>query len=103
MKISGKKWSIKKMASTGVSKLRFMTKARESLGETADSDAPDVDPGLWSVSTFDSAMLYKDPSMDQKLISIKVMARRSYGGANPYVEQQMLALEKPKRKRKLDK
>lgn len=89
------------MASAGVSKLRFMTKARETSSTPMDVDAVPGAKDRWSLTTFDSAMLYKDPSEGKKLTSINVTARRSYGGANPYVEQQMIALERTRKKRKI--
>lgn len=88
------------MASAGVSKLRFMTKARDASGATPESVPGDDSAGKWSLSTFDPSKLYKDPSLEQKLTSINVMARRSYGGANVYIEQHMSAFGKSSRKRK---
>ena len=86
------------MASSNVSKLRFMTKAREPTADapTVTGDAPESDE-KWALSVLDTTKLKQDDSTARKLISINTIPRRSYGGANPYIEQQMQSIARSKK------
>jgi hypothetical protein len=89
------------MASTNVSKLKFMAKAREPpssghANHTLSSDSAEK----WSIASVDPSKVHTSKEENSKLSSINTMARRSYGGANPYIEQQMASLEKSKRQKK---
>ena len=88
------------MASSNVSKLRFMAKARESVQDTDKSfaDAPESDE-KWILSTFDERRLQSSSNRGNKLVSITTMPRRSYGGANPFIEQHMAAASRSKKQK----
>ena len=88
------------MASSNVSKLRFMAKARESaqdapmmVGEVPESEEK------WFLSAVDETKLKADQNHGHKLISINSMPRRSYGGANPFIEQHMASAGRSKKQK----
>jgi len=83
-----------------VNKLRFMQKARDSETSLGGVHATTESTEQWALTQVDSSLLFKPSEADRKLTTISVMARRSYGGANPYIEQQMELLDKSKKRRK---
>jgi len=88
------------MASSNVSKLRFMAKARDQTsadpnGASLKTDSSD----RWSLSAIDPSRVCNSSEFEMRLSSINSMARRSYGGANPYIEQQMTIIEKAKKQK----
>jgi len=88
------------MASSNVSKLRFMAKARESAQEAINSTAEAPESGeKWSLSVSDESKLRSTQNSGRRLISINSMPRRSYGGANPFIEQHMTTLERSKKQK----
>ena len=90
-----------KIAMSGtVGKLRFMQKARDSEPSATIPAMSAESAEKWALSNVDADRLYCAPALDNKLTAISVMARRSYGGANPYIEQQMALLEKSKKRRR---
>lgn len=85
------------MSST-VGKLRFMQKAKESDSKSATPELSTESTEKWKLSSFDSSRVFQSAEHDSQLKTISVMARRSYGGANPYVEQVMATMTQKKRK-----
>ena len=88
------------MASSNVSKLRFMAKARESTqdADTSIGEAPES-VEKWALSVVDERKLQAVQNTGNKLNSISTMPRRSYGGANPFIEQQMAAAARSKKQK----
>ena len=89
----------KKMST--VSKLRFMQKATKDVPESTEVPKPEISPESnekWSLSGFEASSVVESVLLGRQLQSIDVVARRSYGGANPYVEQTMTALEKSRKR-----
>jgi hypothetical protein len=93
-----KKISLGSKMSGTVNKLRFMQKASEQTPTDALVEAIYHSSERWALSTVDPSMLFSCREEEKKLKVISLMARRSYGGANPYVEQQMVSLEKSKKR-----
>lgn len=88
-----------------VSKLRFMKKSTESSEVTAQSK-PDISPESlekWTLSGFDASNLRDSIVKGEPLRTITVAARRSYGGANPYIEGIMTSTEKSRKRSREDR
>jgi hypothetical protein len=89
----------KKMST--VSKLRFMQKATKEVPDTATVSNPEVTPESserWALEIIDSSSSIEASTEKRLLSTINVVARRSYGGFNPYVEQTMASMEKQKKR-----
>ena len=86
-----------------VSKLRFMQKASQDgpVGEQqAKGDLAPESHELWSLGEVDPASVRESVQQGDKLRTINVVARRSYGGANPFIEQVMQSQEKSRKRSK---
>jgi hypothetical protein len=82
-----------------VNKLRFMQKAREAGTNIAPNpETLSMSLDKWELSSFEQSQVYVSPDEARKLTSISVMARRSYGGANPHIEQHMSNMEKSRKR-----
>ena len=84
-----------------VSKLRFMQKVVKEAPTVNEPGKPAVSPESlekWSLSPVDRNSVVASAKLSQPFQSIDVVARRSYGGANPYVEQTMTALQKTRKR-----
>lgn len=75
-----------------------MQKASEQTPNDAPVQAVSDSGERWALSAVDPSMLFSHREEEKKLKVISLMARRSYGGANPYVELQMVSLEKSKKR-----
>jgi hypothetical protein len=83
-----------------VNKLRFMQRATEAQVNSPSVDKISQSLERWSLSTFDAALVHKSADESSRLTDISVVARRSYGGANPYIEQVTATIERPRKKAK---
>jgi hypothetical protein len=78
-----------------------MQKATNESPEKKEDRKPEISPESyekWSLGSFEPSSVVESASLGKKLQSIDVIARRSYGGANSYVEQTMSALEKSRKR-----
>ena len=87
-----------------VSKLRFMQKVADAPDGKAQPKA-DISPESlekWTLSGFDASDLRDSVVKGEPLRSITLIARRSYGGANPFIEGVMTSMEKSRKRSKPD-
>jgi hypothetical protein len=88
-----------------VSKLRFMKKSTETADDKTQSK-PDISPESlekWTLSGFDTSNLRNSVVKGEPLRTITVAARRSYGGANPFIEGIMTSMEKSRKRSREDR
>jgi hypothetical protein len=88
-----------------VSKLRFMQKASQDVPSVEQQPKGDLAPEsheIWSLGEVDPASVRESVQQGDRLRTINVVARRSYGGANPFVEQMMQSQEKSRKRSKPD-
>jgi hypothetical protein len=84
--------------SDNVKALRFMAKSADSSSNKRDDKLGADTSEKWALTGFDPKDLVKSSDEHLRLKSISVMARRSYGGMNPYIEQHMQSMLPSKRK-----
>ena len=88
------------MASSNVSKLRFMAKARESSHDQHLSiEGSSASDEKWTLSVFNSDRVQLTQGTSRALTTISSMPRRSYGGANPFIEQLMSSTGRNKKQK----
>ena len=83
-----------------MNKLRFMQRATEAQANSPSVDKISQSLERWSLSSVDPALVHKSADESSRLRDISVVGRRSYGGANPYIEQVTSEIERPRKKPK---
>ena len=86
--------------STAVNKLRFMQKASEGDGSAHTPSKTSESAERWSFGNVDPSLVHKSGEDSLRLKAVTLVARRSYGGANPYIEQITATIERPRKKTK---
>jgi hypothetical protein len=78
-----------------------MQKATKEVPDTATVSNPEVtleSSERWALEIIDLSSSIEASTEKRLLSTINVVARRSYGGFNPYVEQTMASMEKRKKR-----
>lgn len=88
------------MSGGTVNKLRFMQKANQAEAGSQSKAQPVKNNEKWSLGYVDPALVHKSADHGRRLTALTVVSRRSYGGANPYIEQVTASIERPRKRTK---